>query len=75
MNKTEALDLLKEIMFFCPTLNCEGFYTREIRSSPKGDVELRLITSLDRDSKRNLNSLIAKHELKLIEEDNLLIIY
>jgi hypothetical protein len=75
MNKTEVMELLKEIMAACPTINCDGFYTREIRSAPKGDVELRLLGSLDRESKRSLNNVIAKHGLTLIEENNLQIIY
>ncbi len=75
MDKGEAVKLLNEIMASCPTLDCTGFYTREIRSSSTGGVELRLLTSLDKDSRRSLNSVIANHGLHLIEEKGLLIIY
>ncbi len=75
MNKTEAREFLKELVAACPTLNCEGFYIREIRSSTKGNVELRFLGSLDKDSKRTIKSVIAQHKLKLIEDNNLQIIY
>ncbi len=75
MNKDEATKLLNKIIATCPTLTCNGFYTREIRSSLTGSVELRLLASLDKDSRKTLNSILADHRLKMEEEKGLLIIY
>jgi hypothetical protein len=75
MDKIEAMELLNEICESCPELAEKGFYTREIRSSPVGNVELRLLASLDRESKKSLNSIVSKHGLKLIVATDLLIIY
>lgn len=75
MYKSEATELLKDIIASCPALALSGFYTRDIRSSPKNEVELRLIASLDKESRKNLSPLIANRGLKLIEESGLLIIY
>jgi hypothetical protein len=75
MNKNEATELLNKIVASCPTLSCNGFYTREIRSSSTGSVELRLLASLDKDSRKTLNSILSDHNLKMEEEKDLLIIY
>ncbi len=75
MNKSEAMELLNEIVASCPALASSGFYTREIRSSSTGNVELRLLTSVDPRSRKTLSSLVANRGLKLIEEKGLLIIY
>jgi hypothetical protein len=75
MNKSEATELLNKIVAACPTLTCNGFYTREIRSSPTGSVELRLLASLDKDSRKILNSILSDRRLRMEEEKDLLIIY
>ena len=75
MNKSEAMDLLNEIIASCPALNFNGFYLREIRSSLTNEVELRLLVSLDKDSRKTVNPVIANRGLQLIEESGLLIIY
>ena len=71
MNKNEATGLLNEIVAKCPTLTYNGFYTREIRSSLTGNVVLRLHASLDKDSRKTLNSILADHRLKMEEEKDL----
>ena len=75
MNKSEALKLLNAIVASCPLLAFSGFYIREIRASSTGDVELRLLSSIDTSSRKTLNSVIATRGLKLEEVGNLLIIY
>jgi hypothetical protein len=75
MDKTQAMGLLKEIVAVCPALDMVGFYTRAIRFSSNGDIELRLLATLDADSRKNLGPMLANHRLTLIEEKGLLIIY
>ena len=75
MKRSETGELLNEIVASCPALAYNGFYCREIRSSLTNDVELRLLASLDKNSRRTFIPLIANRGLKLIEENNLLIIY
>lgn len=75
MNRAEAIELLNEIIASCPALALGGFYTRDIRSSLDCNVELRLFASLDRDSRKIINSILTKYGLKMIEEVRLLIIY
>lgn len=75
MKKAQVVELLNEIVASCPALAVDGFYTREIRSSSAGDLELRLLGSLDRDSRKRLSAVIENRGLRLIEEKNLLIIY
>jgi hypothetical protein len=75
MNKSEALELLNEIIASCPVLASSGFYTRDVRSSSDGKVELRLLASLDPRSRKTFSSLVANRGLKLIEEKGLLIVY
>ena len=74
-NKSDALEVLNEIIASCPELTFNGFYLREIRSSLTNDVELRLLASLDKNSRRTLIPAVANHGLRLIEENSLLIIY
>jgi len=59
MDKNEALKLPKEIVVSRPELACGGFYTHEIRSSPTGEVELRLLAPLDADSRNTINSKLT----------------
>jgi len=75
LNKNQVMELLNEIVASYPALAVDGFYTREIRSSTTGDVELRLLTSLDRESRKHLNPIIENRGLRVIVEKNLLIIY
>ena len=75
MNKIQVMELLNEIVAACPALAVEGFYTREIRFSSIGDVELRLFASLDRESRKKLNFILENRGLRLIEEKHLLIMY
>ena len=75
MDKSEAMQLLNEICAACPEVAMGGFYIKDIRSSPQGRVELRLLSQLNRDSNKNLNSILTRRGLKLIKTNDLLIIY
>jgi hypothetical protein len=74
MDKTKAVELLNEIAASCQALNIGGFYTRDIRSQV-GSVELRLITSLDLESRKRIMPILSKRGLMMQEENGLVIIY
>ena len=75
MNKNQAIGLLNEIIGTCQSLNIGGFYTRPIRQAPIDSVELRLITSLDPNSRKKIARIIQIRGLKMEEENGLVIIY
>jgi hypothetical protein len=75
MNKTQAIELLNEIIASCKSLSVGGFYTRPIRAVSTDNVELRLIASLDFDSRKRLNSIVSNRRLTMEEEKGLVIIY
>lgn len=75
MNKTQAVELLNEIAGVCQSLAIDGFYTRNIRQAPMDSVELRLLASLDIDSRKKLNSIVSNRGLRMQEENGLVIIY
>jgi hypothetical protein len=75
MNKSQAIDLLNQIAYICESLTIDGFDTRPIGAIGADSVELRLIASLDFDSREKLNYLISSRGLKMQEEKGLVIIY
>lgn len=75
MNKSQVIDLLNQIAYTCESLTIDGFYTQPIGAIGADSVELRLVTSLDFDSRKKLNYLISSRGLKMQEEKGLVIIY
>ena len=75
MNKNQAIELLNEIIDSCQSLNIGGFYTKPIRQAPTDSVELRLITSLDLNSRKKLANIVLNRGLRMEEETGLVIIY
>jgi hypothetical protein len=75
MNRTQALELLNQIGYACQSLSIDGFYTRPIRAVSNDNVELRLIASLNDDSRRRLTSVVSGRGLRMEEEKGLVIIY
>ncbi len=75
MDRSQAVELLNEIVAFSPNIPLNGFYIREIRLSPTNRVELRLLAELDSKTKKDLQELIAKKRLAMSESKGLHIIY
>jgi hypothetical protein len=75
LNKSQAVELLNQIISDCQSLTISGFYTRPIRFAEYESIELRLFASLDKDSRRKLGSIVASRNLKMEEEKELVIIY
>jgi len=75
MNKNQAIERLNEIAGACQSLIIDGFYTRNIRQASEDSVELRLIASLDMDSRKKLSSIVSGRGLRMQEEKELVIIY
>jgi|WetSurMetagenome_2_1015567.scaffolds.fasta_scaffold1382876_1 hypothetical protein len=75
MNKAQAIDLLNQIAAKYQSLKIGGFYTKQIRTVGTDAVELRLITSLDPNSRKKLASLVSSLGLKMDEDNGLVIIY
>jgi hypothetical protein len=75
MNKIQAVDLLNQIIVSCQSLSISGFYTHPMHADPEANVELRLITTLDVDSRRRISSILSSRGLKIEEDKGLVIIY
>lgn len=75
MNKSQAIELLSQITTTCQSLTIGGFYTRPIRFAGTDSVELRLIISIDSESRKKLASMLASRNMKMDEEKGLVIIY
>jgi hypothetical protein len=75
MNKDRAIELLNQIVATCQSLIISGFYTRPIWAAGSESVELRLITTLDTESRKRLTSLVSSKRLKIVEEKGLVIIF
>ncbi len=75
MDKAQAIGLLNDIVASCRSLDVSGFYTSPLHALPTEVVELRLIASLDADSRKQIRSMISPRGLKMAEDKGLVIIF
>jgi hypothetical protein len=75
VERTKVIELLKVIIDMCPALKIDGFYLQAHRRAPKADMELVIITSLDTESRKKLESLLSTQGLVMEEKENIVTIY
>ncbi len=74
MNKSEALQVLSEILKACiEELRVQSFSVDQPMAL--GNYVIRMETSLDDNLRKKVNSILDKHNLTLEETENFVIVY
>jgi len=78
VNKSEAMAVLREILAACPEIGHADFVSidpENVSVNPKGSYKIRLRINLDRESKEAIKTILDKHNFRMTETKDLVIIH